>query len=261
MKAALPAHLFTKLAEFQKQGVYWGAMVKGGRCLIADEPGLGKTIQSISVAAVYRQEWPFLVISPSSARYHWENEILASFNSEDERNWIERGQVQVMLSGSQPIRKDIKALIISYDLVDRIHEKLTQVGFQVVIADECHMLRNQNTKRSKATLPILRAASRAILLSGTPALSRPKELWSQLNVINPDSWKSYDEFLKRYTAFVPPTHTHTSLTSRAFVGGSVAGTARASLMAPTRKQTVRLTSRTRTRRTARSCTPCSWRRS
>ena len=68
----------------------------------------------------------------------------------------------------------------------------------MVIADECHMLKNQNTKRAKAILPMLRNSTRAILLSGTPALSRPKELWSQLNVIDGSSWPSYAKFCKRY---------------------------------------------------------------
>ncbi len=67
-----------------------------------------------------------------------------------------------------------------------------------MIADECHMLKNAQTKRAKAILPMLRRAMRAILLSGTPALSRPKELWSQLNVINQAQWPAYTEFVKRY---------------------------------------------------------------
>ena len=56
------------LADFQKVGVHWGAVTKNGRCLIADEPGLGKTIQSIGVATYFIDEWPLLVITPSSAR-------------------------------------------------------------------------------------------------------------------------------------------------------------------------------------------------
>ena len=145
----------------------------------------------------------------------------------------------------------MRVLVISYDLMDRVRDRLQKENkgavFQVIIADECHMLKNQNTKRSKAILPMLKVRSsdqeylfnmmfrvrfrstwtnryfhcyrwflvspsllativyaasiefglrihiwtclsnktarRAILLSGTPALSRPKELWSQLNVM------------------------------------------------------------------------------
>ena len=64
----LPEKLIATLADFQKVGVYWGAVTKKGRCLIADEPGLGKTIQSIGVATYFFNEWPLLVITPSSAR-------------------------------------------------------------------------------------------------------------------------------------------------------------------------------------------------
>ena len=44
---------------------------RGGRALIADDMGLGKTLQAICVACYYRQEWPLLVICPSSVRIAW----------------------------------------------------------------------------------------------------------------------------------------------------------------------------------------------
>ncbi|CAI7836733.1 unnamed protein product, partial [Closterium sp. NIES-53] len=47
------------------------ALSRGGRVLIADEMGLGKTVQAIGLAACYRDEWPVLVIAPSSLRLHW----------------------------------------------------------------------------------------------------------------------------------------------------------------------------------------------
>jgi SNF2 family DNA or RNA helicase len=37
--------------------------------------GLGKTIQGIASMAIYRHEWPILVLCPSGARYHWETEF------------------------------------------------------------------------------------------------------------------------------------------------------------------------------------------
>ena len=47
---------------------------------------------------------------------------------------------------------------------------------QVVIADECHMLKNQNTKRARAILPMLRNSARAILLSGEPRAAKQREV-------------------------------------------------------------------------------------
>jgi len=41
---------------------------KNGRCLLADDMGLGKTIQSLGIAHYYKEDWPLLIVSPSSVR-------------------------------------------------------------------------------------------------------------------------------------------------------------------------------------------------
>lgn len=47
------------------------AVFKQGRLLLADDMGLGKTVQAICIAAYYRDEWPVLVVTPSSVRFTW----------------------------------------------------------------------------------------------------------------------------------------------------------------------------------------------
>ena len=47
-------------------------------------------------------------------------------------------------------------------------------------------------------MPILRNAKRLLLLSGTPALARPVELWAQLYCLNSELFGSYSNFTKRY---------------------------------------------------------------
>jgi SWI/SNF-related matrix-associated actin-dependent regulator 1 of chromatin subfamily A len=47
--------------------------------LLGDEMGVGKTIQAISIAYLYRKDWPLMVICPSSLRLTWRDEIL---------NWV-----------------------------------------------------------------------------------------------------------------------------------------------------------------------------
>lgn len=47
-----------------------------GRCLIGDEMGVGKTIQAICIAYLYRRDWPLIVICPSSLRFNWRDEFL-----------------------------------------------------------------------------------------------------------------------------------------------------------------------------------------
>ena len=56
--------------------------------------------------------------------------------------------------------------------------------FRAAIVDESHMLKDMNTKRTKTLVPVLSATNRCVLLSGTPALAKPSELWPQLKVLN-----------------------------------------------------------------------------
>ena len=63
----LPAKLKEKLMGFQREGVLL-ALKRGGRLLIGDEMGLGKTVQAIAIMACYRDEWPCVIVTPSSLR-------------------------------------------------------------------------------------------------------------------------------------------------------------------------------------------------
>ncbi|CAM9140849.1 unnamed protein product, partial [Laminaria digitata] len=190
----VPECVRKNLAPFQMQGVEF-VLKKEGRAMIADEMGLGKTIQAIACAAAYESEWPLLVICPSSARYHWEHELLKWLDEES----ITKKQIMVVCKSKQDLNRGVtKVVIMSYELVNRMKQVLDQFGFGVVICDECHYLKNQRAARTKAIVPIATKARRAILLSGTPALSRPSELFTQLNLLSASTWASFREFGKRY---------------------------------------------------------------
>lgn len=70
--------------------------------------------------------------------------------------------------------------------------------FKVVICDESHYLKNWTAQRTKAITPIIKQAARAILLSGTPAVSRPTELYPQISAILPNKFPAYGGFAERY---------------------------------------------------------------
>lgn len=127
------------------------AIKKRGRALIADEMGLGKTLQAISVCLYYRDEWPCLIIVPSSVRLQW---------AEQFERWVpglSGDDVNVVMSGKCAVNKLIN--IISYDLVVRLAEDIHARKFRVVVADESHLLKNYNTKRTKVICPILQVCS------------------------------------------------------------------------------------------------------
>ena len=70
--------------------------------------------------------------------------------------------------------------------------------FKACIADECHYLKSRDSKRSKNLIPILSQAKRCVLISGTPMLARPVELYNLLNILRPDVFCNPNLFTQRY---------------------------------------------------------------
>lgn len=104
---------------------------------------------------------------------------------------------QYMVSGKDYIG-DAKILIVSHDMMSRAIDKLLERNFGVFIIDESHAIKNPKSKCTKAANKLGKKAKRVILLSGTPALSRPCELYSQIALINENFFDNFFEYSKRY---------------------------------------------------------------
>lgn len=75
---------------------------------------------------------------------------------------------------------------------------LVDRNFNVAIADEAHYMKGMDTKRSETVVPLLKCCKRVILLTGTPAFAKPKELFSLLSIIRPDIFFNFTPFGERY---------------------------------------------------------------
>nr|KAF6497834.1 SWI/SNF related, matrix associated, actin dependent regulator of chromatin, subfamily a like 1 [Rousettus aegyptiacus] len=181
--------LVSSLLPFQRAGVNF-AIAKGGRLLLADDMGLGKTIQAICVAAFYRKEWPLLVVVPSSVRFTWEQAFLQWLPS------LSPEHINVVVTGKDRLTAGL-VNIVSFDLLSKL-EKQLKTHFKVVIIDESHFLKNIKTARCRAAVPLLKIAKRVILLSGTPAMSRPAELYTQIIAVKPTFFPQFHAFGLRY---------------------------------------------------------------
>ncbi|XP_018620426.1 DNA annealing helicase and endonuclease ZRANB3 isoform X1 [Scleropages formosus] len=192
----LPEKLRQRLMPFQKEGVRF-ALSRNGRCMIADEMGLGKTLQAIAVAYLYKEEWPLLVVVPSSLRYPWIEEM---------EKWIpELSPEDINLVDSKSDISSIKCCkvtVLGYGLLTSdahaLLDALTQRDFRVILVDESHYLKSRNAARSKILLPLIQKAQRAVLLTGTPALGRPEELFMQINALYPGRFGIWSEYANRY---------------------------------------------------------------
>lgn len=79
-----------------------------------------------------------------------------------------------------------------------IQFKEKNIIFNIIICDECHCLKTLTARRTRTCLPLLHESKRALLLSGTPALSRPIELFPQLHAIDKNTWNDKSKFGSRY---------------------------------------------------------------
>jgi len=171
------------LKPFQHVGVAYAVhQNQGGKgCFIADEQGLGKTVQAIVAAkvhaAVHGYAPKILIVCKNALKGNWEHEI-GMFAPE----W----DVQV-LAGTRPYHMTSQVAIISFNLLGRWADALVAEGFTSLIIDESHVVKDPKTGQTKAAVKIAQdIRSRngfVVLLSGTPLLNRVVELVTQLEII------------------------------------------------------------------------------
>ena len=188
----LPKTLLKNLYRFQKQGIIFG-IKKFSRLLIADEMGVGKTVQAIGLSCLYQKDWPVLVICPSSLKFAWRDEINLWLS-----DILEKDDVQVIRHSKNGFKLDKKYYIISYDLSVRMIDKIIKKKFNYIIADEAHYLKSKSAKRTMCLTPILQRSKRVVLLTGTPILAKPMEIYPLLHILRPDKFKGFKEFGTRY---------------------------------------------------------------
>ncbi|NXA13549.1 ZRAB3 endonuclease, partial [Sapayoa aenigma] len=192
----LPERLRKKLLPFQEKGIMF-ALQRSGRCMIADEMGLGKTIQAIAISYYYKNEWPLLIVVPSSLRYPWVDEMekwipelspddISIIHNKTDIGGISTSKVTIL--GYGLLTSDAQTLI----------DTLYRQNFRVVVVDESHYMKSRNATRSKILLPIVQKALRAVLLTGTPALGRPEELFMQIEALFPRRFGTWSEYAKKY---------------------------------------------------------------
>lgn len=170
---------------YQTEGIAFAA--RQAACLIADEPGLGKTVQALGVANVTKAA-RILIICPASLKNNWRIEA---------ERWLVLPLSIGIAAGSRWPEDDV--VIVNYDILDRHGPRIRKAEWDLLIVDECQYLKNPETDRTKAVLgrggiP----AKRKVFLSGTPMENRPIELWPLLYSLAPQHWGSYHEFGIRY---------------------------------------------------------------
>lgn len=182
---------YNRLYPFQKEGVEF---LTGSRAaLLADDVGVGKTAQAL-VAAQVLQAKKILVICTASIKYDWKSRAVS---------WgFSPGEVFVVDSATEaPFYVPERSMfIVNYDIIWRRKTVmfLISMKYDVLICDESHCLKSHTSKRTKAVFGAggyLSRSSRCWLLTGTPVLNRPEELFTTLKALCPERIEPYSDYI------------------------------------------------------------------
>ncbi|XP_043814167.1 ATP-dependent DNA helicase DDM1 isoform X2 [Manihot esculenta] len=190
-----------KLKSYQIKGVKWliSLWQNGLNGILADQMGLGKTIQTIGFLAHLKGnglDGPYIIIAPLSTLSNWVNEIsrfapsinaIIYHGNKKQRDEIRRKYMPRSIGPKFPI------VVTSYEVAFFDARKyLRHYNWKYVVVDEGHRLKNSKCKLLKELKHL--AMENKLLLTGTPLQNNLAELWSLLNFILPDIFQSHDEF-------------------------------------------------------------------
>lgn len=175
----------------------------GGRRLLADAPGLGKSVQAI-LAAVLLGARRWIVVCPPVAQSGWASEINRCQVPE---NLDGDGSVAVIRPGRKvPELPETGMVIVTDSLLAAptrhgLLEDLKGWGADVLIYDEGHRAKNWDSRRAKAMRELAVTATDRIVLTGTPIMSNPADLPPILAIagVLDEIFGSRSAFMARYT--------------------------------------------------------------
>ncbi len=177
---------------YQKEGIRFG--LDRRRLLIGDEPGLGKTLQSIGIVNI-ANAYPCLVICPSSLKINWQREFekftdkkALVLDNATRTSWpylLGMGMFHVAIVNYESLRKyfvwDIKGGK-DFRLKDVVFNRDINI-FRSVIMDESHRLKDPAAQQTIFTRGIVEGKEWRILLSGTPVVNHAQDLVAQLAIM------------------------------------------------------------------------------
>lgn len=163
--------------------------------ILADEVGLGKTIEAGIVISQYWAERKnrILIIAPSSLRQQWKQELEEKFAIPAEL--LDRKTIKEIIN-----LENTNVWICSYEFVNLNKVQLSH-SWDLVICDEAHRLRsywNGKAKIAKAVASISQSAAKTLMLTATPLQNRLEELYGLVSVFDPNFFHSLEAFRNRY---------------------------------------------------------------
>jgi SWI/SNF-related matrix-associated actin-dependent regulator 1 of chromatin subfamily A len=145
-----------------------------GRSFLADEQGLGKTVEALA-AIKAKSAFPAVIVCESHTKYNWQREA---------RTWLPGHTTQVV-EGTKPVTLNADVVIVNYDILKHHVSALVAVA-QALVVDESHRVKNPKAQRTQAVEKLVAAVPHGnpvLLLTGTAVLNRTTEIITQLRIL------------------------------------------------------------------------------
>ena len=185
--------------------------------LLADEVGLGKTIEA---ALILAQKWAerrrrILLVVPATLRKQWQLELENKFFLPS--IILESKSVNALLKSgvTNPFLRDDKIVICSYQFIYSKRDLVRQVGWDLVVIDEAHRLRSiyKGTKTAEGIVEAIRPA-RKLLLTATPLQNSLLELYGLASIVDPELFGTQEAFQAQFMAIGDETLRDAALRER-----------------------------------------------
>ncbi len=157
------------------------AILALGRCLLADDMGLGKSGEAL-MALQAAGAFPAVIVAPAGLLENWRAEIAAWLPSRLARTQVLTGQVR------PAIYQDADLLLVSYELLEKhlaagLRAALDARGLAAIVLDEAHYIKSEEAIRTRQAQILAADVPLRILATGTPILNRPMELIPLLQIL------------------------------------------------------------------------------
>jgi SWI/SNF-related matrix-associated actin-dependent regulator 1 of chromatin subfamily A len=205
---ATAAVLGGELAPFQWAAVRYALDAR--RVFLADEQGLGKTVEALATLEA-DGAYPAIVVCPASMKLGWEREAA---------RWLpHRSKAVVQGRGALPPPAEIT--ILNYEVVAAHREKLGRRAPRAIVVDESHYCKNPRAKRTQAVRRLAGAVTGdglRLALTGTPVLNHADELIAQLRMLDRlEDFGSGARFSRQFRGQLSEERLHWHLRRRCFV--------------------------------------------
>lgn len=205
-----------KPRDYQIIGASW--LARGKRGILADDVGLGKSLQ-VLLAVVYQKQERVLIVVPNHLKVNWRIEIakwlprapvVIAEGTEEEKlaaiNGYEKGFLIINIESirEREIQRPKARGTGTVKDIPAILKTLEKGKFGVLVLDEAHRYINRDSQQTKGAKRLSRTSEYLFLLTATPIKKRVTDLYSLLHMVNPLRFRSFWTFAKNHAGARPP---------------------------------------------------------